>query len=225
MIVADRTPETETPLLRSLTVDHIVELQRLYEADINIAILPESAHEGFSELERQQLRADCQYLALTQPGFRLALSGTEAELVQGLNSGLPTTLQHADVLARWLSQHIGIFAALFEPPAMYVRLVSLQQAMCPRFHVDHVPARLVASLYGPGTEWLAEYGADRQALGGNPRDPCQIPEAIQQLSCGDMALLKGEGWEGNEGRGLIHRSPVVSEGDSRLFFSIDFAAA
>jgi hypothetical protein len=34
---------------------------------------------------------------------------------------------------------------------------------------------------------------------------------IQQLSQGDVASLKGEAWVGNEGKGLIHRSPQLSE--------------
>ena len=45
---------------------------------------------------------------------------------------------------------------------------------------------------------------------------------MQQLSQGDVALLKGEGWVGNEGKGLIHRSPQLSDQASRLILTIDF---
>lgn len=33
---------------------------------------------------------------------------------------------------------------------------------------------------------------------------------IQQMGTGDVALLKGELWEGNEGRGIVHRSPALT---------------
>jgi hypothetical protein len=34
-------------------------------------------------------------------------------------------------------------------------------------------------------------------------------DSIQCMSAGDVALLKGELWEGNEERGIIHRSPAL----------------
>ena len=45
---------------------------------------------------------------------------------------------------------------------------------------------------------------------------------VQQLSQGDVALLKGEAWLGNEGKGLIHRSPQLYDQASRLILTIDF---
>jgi len=45
---------------------------------------------------------------------------------------------------------------------------------------------------------------------------------IQQLSQGDVALLKGEAWVGNEGKGLIHRSPQLTDQACRLILTIDF---
>lgn len=45
---------------------------------------------------------------------------------------------------------------------------------------------------------------------------------IQQLSCGDVALLKGELWEGNQNAGLVHRSPSVDQGQNRLLLTLDF---
>ena len=50
----------------------------------------------------------------------------------------------------------------------------------------------------------------------------QITEDIQSANEGDVCLLKGESWQGNEGRGLIHRSPQVKSGQRRLFLSLDF---
>ncbi|MBL6879560.1 MAG: DUF1826 domain-containing protein, partial [Burkholderiales bacterium] len=48
------------------------------------------------------------------------------------------------------------------------------------------------------------------------------PKDIQRLTAGDVALLKGELWEDNENAGLVHRSPVVPEGQRRLVLTLDF---
>jgi len=47
---------------------------------------------------------------------------------------------------------------------------------------------------------------------------------IEQLQRGDVALLKGELWEGNETAGLVHRSPAVSPGESRLLLTLDIVS-
>ena len=45
---------------------------------------------------------------------------------------------------------------------------------------------------------------------------------IKYLNQGDVALLKGEAWKGNEGSGLIHRSPTLDSNSRRLLLTIDF---
>ena len=45
---------------------------------------------------------------------------------------------------------------------------------------------------------------------------------IQHLSEGDIALLKGDEWEGNEGFGVIHRSPSLNDNETRLLLTLDF---
>jgi len=45
---------------------------------------------------------------------------------------------------------------------------------------------------------------------------------ICTVSSGDIALLKGEAWVGNEGGGLVHRSPDLSGGERRLLLTLDF---
>jgi hypothetical protein len=37
-------------------------------------------------------------------------------------------------------------------------------------------------------------------------------------------LLKGSKWHGNEGHGLIHRSPALKEGERRLILTLDWLA-
>ena len=104
-----------------------------------------------------------------------------------------------------------------------LRLRVLDKPMCPRFHVDHVPLRLVTTYQGAASEWLDESGLDRRLLGGAQAEVVD-EQLIHSLSTGDVALLKGERWEGNEGAGLVHRSPRAEPGLARLLLTLDWLA-
>lgn len=119
---------------------------------------------------------------------------------------------------KWL---ISAFACLLGARRIGVRLRVLDKAMCPRFHVDHVPVRLITTYAGIGSQWLEEGAMDRLQLGQADAEP-QGAASIRQLNSGDVALLKGEKWRGNEGFGLIHRSPQPAPGERRLLLTLDW---
>lgn len=124
---------------------------------------------------------------------------------------------------------VDMFCTLFELKRIGLRLARLDRAMCPKFHVDRVPCRLVTTLSGVCTQWLENEHVDRTKLGagsaGLPDDKSGIydsPNNIQQLSVGYVALLKGESWYNNENKGLVHRSPGVAANEQRLLLTLDF---
>ena len=51
----------------------------------------------------------------------------------------------------------------------------------------------------------------------------QSKDHINRLNIGDVAMLKGELWEGNESAGLVHRSPELLAGERRLLLTLDFS--
>ena len=121
-----------------------------------------------------------------------------------------------------------MFCVLFDHDRVGLRLRVLDSAMCPRFHTDKVPCRLLSTYYGVASEWLAHDLVDRSKLGkGNNGQPdaesglFQSEEDINRLKIGDVAMLKGELWEGNENAGLVHRSPEVPTGDKRFLLTLD----
>ncbi|WP_338522018.1 DUF1826 domain-containing protein [Pseudomonas batumici] len=120
----------------------------------------------------------------------------------------------------WL---VSAYACLLGARRIGLRLRVLDKAMCPRFHVDHVPVRLITTYAGVGSQWLAEGAIDRRQL-GNPAAEPGDPALIRQVGSGAVALLKGERWHGNEGFGLVHRSPPVPEGERRLILTLDWLA-
>jgi hypothetical protein len=110
-----------------------------------------------------------------------------------------------------------------------VRLARLIAPMCPRFHVDPVFVRLVATYAGPGAEWIDEPDVDRRFLGHaaqGKRDEesglMRPGAAVCRMQPGDVGLLKGKGFPGNERRGAVHRSPPgTSEDTPRLLLTLD----
>ncbi|MHC6228129.1 DUF1826 domain-containing protein [Pseudomonas sp. X10] len=117
----------------------------------------------------------------------------------------------------WL---VSAYTCLLGAQRIGLRLRVLEGAMCPRFHVDHVPVRLLTTYIGCGSEWLEEDGIDRARLS---TDTPSV-DKIRRLQVGEVAVLKGEKWLGNEGAGLIHRSPSPQAGERRLLLSLDWLA-
>lgn len=137
----------------------------------------------------------------------------------------PTTL----CLIEDISFIVGMFCELFDLKRAWVRLDAINKPMCPRFHADKLKCRLVTTYIGPSTQWLPHLLVDRSKLG--PGNNGQTDEKsglfvdktdIKQLDTGDIALLKGESWDGNDGAGLVHRSPHSKSDYRRLYMTIDF---
>ncbi|WP_070884780.1 DUF1826 domain-containing protein [Pseudomonas sp. D1-3] len=142
--------------------------------------------------------------------------------LHGLLSGYSDLPGQAAFLAdvAWL---VRAYACLLDARRIGLRLRALDGAMCPRFHVDHVPLRLITSYAGPGSQWLREGALSRQHLGGPQAQPDE-QAVVEQIGCGHVALVKGERWIGNEGRGLVHRSPALPAGERRLLLTLDWLA-
>lgn len=115
----------------------------------------------------------------------------------------------------WL---VAAYTCLVGARRVGLRLRVLDGPMCPRFHVDNVPLRLLTTYVGPGSEWLRERDSGRGEL--HTAEPSV--DNIQHLQAGEVAILKGEKWQGNEGAGLVHRSPSAQQG--RLLLSLDWLA-
>lgn len=138
-------------------------------------------------------------------------------------------LPAANIVCEEIAQLVDMFCCLFDLKDAGLRLTMLEHAMCPRFHVDRVPCRLVTTFQGAATQWLPHECVDRSRLGhgtkGLPDEASGIYQQaahIRQLSPGDVALLKGELWEGNENAGLVHRSPSLKADEKRLLLTLDF---
>jgi len=126
----------------------------------------------------------------------------------------------------WLTR---VYTDLLGCPSAALRIEVLERPMCPRFHVDRTGIRLVCTLRGPGTEWLHDGWADRSRLGPGSRgladedSGLMLPGAeVGSIPTFAVGLLKGSLWQGNGGRGAIHRSPQVAPSEGpRVMLSLD----
>jgi len=135
----------------------------------------------------------------------------------------------AALLGKDIAVLVDMFCCLFDLKRAGLRLTMLDRAMCPRFHVDKIPCRLVSTYQGVATQWLAHDKVDRTKLGAGNNGKAdedsglfKHPEDVQQLNQGDVALLKGENWQDTQGAGLVHRSPSVEKTAKRLLLTLDF---
>jgi len=127
-----------------------------------------------------------------------------------------------------IARLVDMFACLFELEKVGIRLMTLNNAMCPRFHVDRVYCRLLTTYGGPGTQWLRDTRLGRPwrdmlaaAEQGDKDAQEELGTCTESVDCQDVALLKGEAWPDNAGYGLVHRSPQVEPGRKRLLLTLD----
>lgn len=135
---------------------------------------------------------------------------------------LPSTID-ADVrtvLHDQIAEASEMLGELIQLEQVGIRLETLSKPMCPRFHVDNVPCRLLITLSGLGTEWIPNGDVDWAVFTDRETTaaPIHADRQIQQLSTGNWSLLKGGAW--NEGfRGVVHRSP--HDVGERLLLSLE----
>jgi hypothetical protein len=111
---------------------------------------------------------------------------------------------------------------------------------CPRWHVDHVPLRLVVSLVGPGCVYIPHENEmkypeslDRSALNGldvenseeanNVICPKDGSKAALKAKVGDAVFLMGRAWEtlNSDVKAAPHMSPTLKDDQPRVLLTVD----
>ncbi|EJM68246.1 Protein of unknown function (DUF1826) [Pseudomonas sp. GM50] len=205
------------PVIRQVQGDTPKALTGILDDGVNLALWQRQLPAHIADFGRL-------LLSLNEPlaeSLSLEMPGDDAEPnLHGLASGFSDLEGYEGFIAdvSWL---VSAFACLLGAQRIGLRLRVLDTAMCPRFHVDHVPVRLITTYAGIGSQWLKEGAIDRRQLGKPDAEP-QDESLVQQITSGEVALLKGEKWHGNEGFGLIHRSPQPAPGERRLILTLDW---
>jgi len=195
-------------------------LTDIYRDDVNLAVWQHSLNCKITHC--------IESLIIQKPKFSTVMTLTPENTYKHISECL-NGIEESHALAEHICLLVDMFCTLFELEYAGLRLKLLNHPMCPKFHVDKVPCRLITTLHGSATQWLPHIAVNRSKLGAGSNglaNECSgiiDPNSnIEQLSCGDIALLKGEHWHNNEGAGLVHRSPASSKGTHRLLLTLDF---
>lgn len=165
---------------------------------------------------------------------------------------LESMIQYITNVLEYYQTHIHQKNALYK-----VRLVSTigsKGQKCPRWHVDHVPLRLVMSLAGPGCVYIPYEKevehltfVDRNALNGSDEadstraNELILPHGEREIAVyakeGDAVLLMGRAWERKmqqpsssemERDTMIlaapHRSPSLGSDELRVLLVVDYVS-
>lgn len=202
---------------QSASSQHLNDLLRIFEPAVQLAIWRRPA----DSLIASYLDAS---LADLGSGRRQQLKPGEIPDL----SRLPAA-DGREALAADIALLAEILGELLDAPTIGFRLEVVGQAMCPRLHVDRVGIRLLCTYRGPGTEWVEDASVDRRFLGaasgGQPDETSGLLLAghrIESIPPFAVALLKGSLWQGNDGRGIVHRSPAVAADEApRVLLAMD----
>lgn len=201
--------------------DDLANLARIYEPEVNLCLIRRQPEEALRTFVAELLRRPLEIELATEVCFERF----------DFRALLPD-YQDIPGYADWwrdVAQLTGAFCDLFETQRVGMRLRTLDRPMCPRFHVDHVPCRLVCTYGGIGTQWLPDDCVDRTKLGpgakGLPDEESGLirdKTAIQTMPPYAVGLMKGLKWEGHEEHGAVHRSPkLASAAPRRLLLTWD----
>lgn len=121
-----------------------------------------------------------------------------------------------------------MLCCLFDCDTVGLRLVPLNKAMCPSFHVDNIPVRLVSTYLGDGTQWLPQEALvlspndnDHSKLGKTKAGFYYQQDNIQQMKVNDVGLLKGQAWDETQESAALHRSCPVDDNGKRVLLTLD----
>ena len=121
-----------------------------------------------------------------------------------------------------------MLTCLFDCRSVGLRLAPLKKSMCPSFHMDNIPVRLVNTYLGSGTEWLPLENVyqtpprnNRSTYAKTNYGSYYDPNQIKTMKAFDVGLLKGKAWQDQEDMAAVHRSCQVRENEKRVLLTLD----
>jgi hypothetical protein len=123
-----------------------------------------------------------------------------------------------------ISMCCSLFVQITRAQTIRLSLKVVNHDACRKFHIDGYTYRLLCSYSGPGTEWTYNDNVRRRFLGeGENEDIIKDWNRIERIATYDIAVLKGELPQQRTRKGIVHRSPPISQtGKKRLVLRIDF---
>lgn len=194
-------------------------LTQIFEPEYNLAVWQREASASITDyLAKAELETGVMGVVSTENVT--ALLNDSLPHIDGVEAG-------REALIHDVALQVDMLTCLVGCDEVGLRFTPLQEAMCPKFHVDQIQIRQICTYTGPATQWLPNHVARREFLGKGAENETATERLfmsdsdIQQLAPFDIGLLKGDAWRDNEGKGIIHRSPAVEAGHTRIVMTLD----
>ena len=115
-----------------------------------------------------------------------------------------------------------LFENILRTKNLKVQISIVDKVQCPKFHVDFVNLRLLCTYTGRGSQYLENNNANRNelGLGINSKVPI-LSEDILEVPRYAVSILKGELFNNNQGKGVVHKSPMIEENIKRVILKIE----
>lgn len=206
MAKADTAPDATPALPTWQRVPELADLVEIFDPGVQVCTWQRDTDPAIGTyLSQLHQTGDLQLLEILSPAAEPRLDGLPA------GPGRASLMEDLTLLREVVCELHGCAAA-------GLRLARIGRAMCPGWHVDRVGIRVVCTYQGPGTQWLDDQGVDRRDLRSGRLEDGGFIQAIP----GEIVLLKGALWHGNDAFGAIHRSPGLGSSASlRTLVTLD----
>ncbi len=200
-------------MMRHVESDSLGGLAEIYADDVELISISQPESPALAKLAGQLLESR-QHLELE---WQQDVHSTEVALPETSDVVEPAAM---DALGKEVTFAVDVLHELLDCDRVGVRIATLRGPMCPRFHVDQIPCRMLVTFSGAGTEWIASDEVDREQFADrqNLEPPLRNGASIRQLPAGSWSLLKGGTWD-DQFSGVVHRSPHGTS--QRLLMSLD----
>ena len=200
-------------LMQLVESNQLSDLKMIYSDDVELVSITRANSTTIKELSQRLLELRTP-LKLQWKQTLKDRETADSQLPESIDIELRT------MLVDLIGESCEIFGELMGCSQIGVRLATLRSPMCPRFHVDQIPCRMIITMIGTGTEWIPNKGVNWSDFSdlSNDKAPLNDSGKIQQLETGNWSILKGGAWARGY-QGLVHRSP--HDYSERLLLSLD----
>lgn len=204
----------QSETMQHVLTNQVSDLKKIYDGNIELVSVARSSSERLECLADELFKRR----ALIELDWRQAVTDKETPLRE-----LECVMQRTEEVTLLADEIYFVNEILHEflhCEEVRVRVATIHGLMCPKFHTDHVYCRMLVTVTGPSTEWIACDDVQQDILSDPDSDALPIKEGktFRKLIPGDMSLLKGGNWQSGF-RGVVHRSP--HEEGPRLLLTFD----
>ncbi len=183
-------------------------------------------HKNIAILQRRinHLANEVRHVLDHWPEGEFRSSGSIETIIAELDSWEQSLPQTAPAFKDDIVRLVRCFSNLTGSDSLRLLLGRINSNMCRRFHTDINSLRLLCTYSGPGTLWLPNDNINFKAMAQKGTDPgiALDKSKIQQVGAGEIVILKGAVYPGENTQACVHRSPTIEEsGETRLLLRLD----